>query len=99
MQKHKNTDQKQIRAERLGFRIDGRTKELIERAANLQSRKLTDFCVSVLADAARRVISEHETIILSEHDRQVFFKTLMTPLELNERLVRALAEHKRRIVS
>ena len=97
MQKHKNTDQKQIRAERLGFRIDGKTKELIERAANLQSRKLTDFCVSVLADTARRIISEHETILLSENDRQVFFDTLITPPKPNERLIRALEQHKLRI--
>lgn len=41
------------RAERLGFRLDEQTKELIERAAHLERRKVSDFCVTALADAAR----------------------------------------------
>ncbi len=85
--------------ERLGFRLDEQTKNLIERAAHLESRKLTDFCVTALTDAARRTIAEHETLVLSNLDRKVFFETLMNPPQASERLVRALAEHKRRIMS
>jgi len=51
----------------------------------------------VLADTARRIISEHETILLSENDRQVFFDTLINPPKPNERLIRALEQHKLRI--
>ncbi len=86
-----------IRAERLGFRLDEQTKELIERAARLQRRKLTDFCVTALAEAARRTIAEHETLQLSERDRQAFFDALINPPAPSERLVRAVVEHKRRI--
>jgi uncharacterized protein (DUF1778 family) len=86
------------RAERLGFRLDEQTKELIARAAQLQRRKLTDFCVTALTDAARRTIAEHETLVLSERDRQAFFDALIHPPKPSERLVRAMAEHKRRIV-
>ena len=91
--------QKPLNKERLGFRLDEQTKDLIERAARLESRKLTDFCVAALIDAARRTIAEHETLILSDLDREVFFDTLMNPPQASERLVRALAEHKRRIIS
>ena len=91
--------QDSVRVERLGFRLDEQTKDLIERAAYLECRKVTDFCVAVLADAARRTIAEHETLMLSERDREVFFDTLMSPPQANERLIHALAEHKRRIVS
>ncbi len=85
------------RAERLGFRLDEETKELIERAAHLERRKLTDFCVTALADAARRTIARHETLLLSERDRRTFFDVLIHPPKPSERLVRALAQHKRRI--
>jgi uncharacterized protein (DUF1778 family) len=91
--------QDSVRVERLGFRLDEQTKHLIERAAYLECRKVTDFCVAVLADAARRTIAEHETLMLSERDREVFFDTLISPPQANERLIRALAEHKRRIIS
>ena len=88
-----------VRAERLGFRLDEHTKDLIERAAHLESRKLTDFCVAALTDAARRTIAEHETLQLSERDRKAFFEALTNPPKPSERLARALAEHARRIAS
>jgi len=89
---------RRLREERLGFRVDEPTKALIERAAQLERRKLTDFCMSALTEAARRTIAEHETIVLSERDRVVFFDTLVNPPAPNERLQRAFAEHNRRVV-
>ena len=87
------------RVERLGFRIDEETKDLIERAAHLSRRKVSDFCVTALADTARRTIAEHETLVLSDRDRKAFFDALIHPPEPSERLKRALAEHKRRVAS
>jgi uncharacterized protein (DUF1778 family) len=85
------------REERLGFRVDQPTKALIERAAQLERRKLTDFCMTALTDAARRTIAEHETLVLSERDRAVFFEVLVNPPAPNKRLQRAFLEHGRRI--
>lgn len=85
------------RDERLGFRVDEPTKALIERAAQLERRKLTDFCMTALTEAAKRTIAEHETIVLSDRDRAIFFDALVNPPEPNERLRRAFAAHKRRI--
>jgi uncharacterized protein (DUF1778 family) len=86
-----------LRGERLGFRVDEPTKALIERAARLERRKLTEFCMIALTDAARRTIAEHETLVLSEKDRAVFFDTLVDPPTLSERLQRAFVEHERRV--
>src|SRR5450755_3276698 len=88
---------RQLREERLGFRVDEPTKALIERAAHLERRKLTEFCLSALTDAARRTIAVHETLVLSERDRAVFFDTLVDPPAPNERLQQAFAEHERRV--
>src|SRR5260370_16425686 len=87
---------RRLREERLGFRVDQSTKALIERAAHLERRKLTDFCMTALTEAARRTIAEHETLVLSSRDSTVFFETLVNPPAPSERLQRALAEHKRR---
>lgn len=88
-----------IRDERLGFRVDAETKNLIERAAQLSRRKVSDFCVTALVDTARRTIAEHETLVLSDRDRKTFFDALINPPEPSERLRRAVAEHKRRVAS
>jgi uncharacterized protein (DUF1778 family) len=87
-----------LREARLGFRVDEPTKALIERAAELERRKLTDFCMTALTEAARRTIAEHETIMLSERDRAVFFDTLVNPPAQNERLRRAFVDHRRRVM-
>ncbi len=89
---------RQLRQERLGFRVDEPTKALIERAALLERRKLTDFCMTALTVAARRTIAKHETLVLSDRDRQVFFDALVHPPAPSERLQRAFAEHKRRVM-
>lgn len=86
------------RAERLGFRVDEQTKALIERAARLEHREVTEFCISILTDAASRTIARHESLTLSETDRAAFFEALINPPEPADRLKRAFSEHKRRIV-
>jgi uncharacterized protein (DUF1778 family) len=88
---------RRVREERLGFRVDEPTKALIEHAARLEHRKLTDFCMTALTEAARRTIAAHETLVFSERDRAVFFDALVNPPAPNERLRRAFAEHKRRV--
>lgn len=90
-------DGQALRDERLGFRVDEETKELIERAAQLERRKVTDFCVTALTEAARRTIAEHQTLVLSDRDRAVFFDALIDPPRPNDRLRAAFAEHARRV--
>jgi uncharacterized protein (DUF1778 family) len=85
------------REERLGFRVDRQTKGLIERAAQLEGRKVTEYCVTALAETARRTIEQHETLVLSESDRKVFFDVLMTPPPANKRLERAFEAARRRV--
>lgn len=87
-----------VRTDRLGFRLDEQTRALIERAAQLERRKVSDYCVTAIADAARRTIADHETLQLSDRDRAAFFAALEHPPAPNERLARALADHTRRVV-
>lgn len=82
---------------RLGFRLDDTTRALVERAASLERRSLTDFCLTTLAEAARQTIARHETLVLSERDRQVFFDTLMYPPALHPRLRRGFEAERTRI--
>jgi uncharacterized protein (DUF1778 family) len=77
------------RDDRLGFRLDEQTKGLIERDAQLERRKISDYCLTAIAEAARRTIAEHETINLSERDRAAFFDAIINPPEPSERLARA----------
>jgi uncharacterized protein (DUF1778 family) len=85
------------RDDRLGFRVDAPTKGLIERAARIERRKVSDYCLTALADAARRTIASHETLGLSDRDRAAFFAAIVDPPAPNARLARAFSAHGRRV--
>lgn len=91
------TAERRARAFRLGFRVDAETKRLVERAAALERRSLTDFCLSALTEVTRATIARHESLVLSERDRSVFFDALMHPPTPNARLLRAFREAEERI--
>lgn len=68
------------------------------RRAAVGKRFRTDGQTKALTEAAGQTMAEHQTVVLSKRDREVFFETLVAPQRPNERLRRAFAEHKRRIV-
>ena len=89
--------ERRSRGARLGFRVDPKTKILVERAARLESRNLTDFCLTALTEAARKTVERHESLALSDADRTAFFDALIHPPKPNARLRRALREEQARI--
>jgi uncharacterized protein (DUF1778 family) len=74
------------RAERLEARVTTEQKALIEHAAALQGRTVTDFVLTSVQDAARRAIEDHQRLDLSVRDCQAFVEALLNPQPLNDRL-------------
>ena len=91
--------ERRARASRLGFRVDAETKRLVERAAALERRSLTDFCLSALTEATRATITRHQSLVLSERDRAAFFDALVHPPKPNARLRRAFRAARERVVA
>ncbi len=74
------------RASRLEARITTEQKRLVEHAAALEGRTVTDFVIASVQDAAQRAIEAHERLDLSLRDRQAFVEALLNPPPVNERL-------------
>jgi uncharacterized protein (DUF1778 family) len=74
------------RAERLETRVTAEQKSLIERAAALQGRTVTDFVLTSVQEAARRAIEEHQQLGLSVRDSEAFVEALLNPKPVNDRL-------------
>ncbi|MGO8954523.1 MAG: DUF1778 domain-containing protein [Rhodomicrobium sp.] len=74
------------RSQRLEARVTVEQKMLIERAAALQGRTVTDFVLSSVQDAARRAIEDHQQLELSVKDSEAFVDALLNPKPVNERL-------------
>src|ERR1700677_1844870 len=92
-------EKRRARGSRLGFRVDAQTKKRVEKAAALERRSLTDFCLTALTQATDAAIARHESIVLSERDREQFFDILTNPPKPNARLKRAFRSAREQIVS
>ncbi|MFO1060382.1 MAG: DUF1778 domain-containing protein [Dongiaceae bacterium] len=74
------------RAERLEARVTAEQKALIERAAAMEGRTVTDFVIASVQDAARKTIEDHQRIDLGLRDSEAFVDALLNPKPVDERL-------------
>ena len=83
-----------LKPERLEARVTREQKELIEHAAELEGRSITDFVVASAQSAARQVIQDHESLKLTARDREVFVQALLNPPQPTDKLRQAVRRYK-----
>ena len=83
------------KAERLEARVTRQLKRLIEQAAEIEGRSITDFIVTSAQAAAKQVIQEHTALKLTARDREVFVQAVLNPPKPNARLRQAVQRYKR----
>ena len=88
------TTQATAKSERLEARITREQKQLIQRAADLEGRSLTDYLVEKIQAAARETVRAHETMTLTLRDSEFFVNALLNPPEPNEALRAAAADYE-----
>ncbi|MGH2562768.1 MAG: DUF1778 domain-containing protein [Thermomicrobiales bacterium] len=88
------TQRRPARRERLESRVSSDEKALLQRAADLEDRSLTDFVRSSLRAAAEETIRRHELMTLSARDSAAFVEAMMNPPAPGERLRDAAQAHR-----
>jgi uncharacterized protein (DUF1778 family) len=83
--------------ERLEARVPSPLKRLVQKAATLQGRSLTEFVIVSLEHCARQTLREHETMKLGREDSLRFVKLLLNPPKPNATLKRAIAHHRQTV--
>lgn len=83
------------KAERIEARLSRQQKKLIQHAADLSGRSVTDFILSASQEAANKVIREHEVITLTAQESENFIKALMNPPAPNAALKKAVQRHRK----
>lgn len=77
--------QKQKRPKVKAFRFDARLTEdqkmLIQRAADLEGRTMTDFVLHSAETAAQTAIKERAMVILSARETEIFVNAIVNPAE------------------
>lgn len=87
------------RSERVEARVTPEQKRLLERAAALEGRSLTDFVLTSAQAAAADTISRHELLRLAPSDQEAFVAALLNPPAPNEALRAAAARYRAKRVS
>ena len=85
------------RGARLEARISVEQKTVLQRAATLSGRTLSEFVVASAQDAASRVVQEHETVRLSRAEQIAFVSALLKPPAANARLRQAAAAYRKQM--
>jgi uncharacterized protein (DUF1778 family) len=70
----------------LSFRMDDRTRDLIDRAARVSGQNRTDFMLMALKDRATEVLLNQRLFALNESDWDAFASALDEPPAPNARL-------------
>ena len=73
---------------RINLRTSAEAKALIERAAAYMGTTVSAFMVQNAYDAAKKVVAEHELIMLTQRDFEAFAKALAKPSAPNAALRR-----------
>jgi uncharacterized protein (DUF1778 family) len=79
---------------RLEARVSPEIKALLQKAADLEGRSLTDFIVASVQAEALRVIQQHQTLKLSLEDSEAFVDAILNPPKPNDALKAAAVRYK-----
>lgn len=82
--------EREVKRERIELRVSASAKDLIQQATAVTGLTAGDLAY----EGARRVLDEHQRLVLTGADRDAFFEALMNPPEPSERLIAAMRRHR-----
>jgi uncharacterized protein (DUF1778 family) len=85
------------RSTRFEMRMSPYVRKIVEHAAELQGRSMSDFIVAAAEEAARRAIEDARVIELSVDEQRRFADALLNPPTLGEAWTRARDSHRKLI--
>ena len=82
------------RSQRLEARISSEQKAMVEQAAALEGRSVTDFVLASVQAAARKTIADHQYLTLSAEDGRAFVSALLNPPRPSSQLVETVRRYR-----
>jgi uncharacterized protein (DUF1778 family) len=90
---HRRMPESERKRDRIELRVAASAKALIQRAMAVSGLTAGDLAY----EGARRVLDEHERLLLTGADREAFLKAVLNPPKPTKRLVNALRRHRQLI--
>ena len=87
---HRDQPPRELKKDRIELRVASSAKELIQRAMAVSGLTAGDLAY----EGARRVLDEHQRMVLTGTDRDAFLAAVLDPPEPTDKLVAALRRHR-----
>jgi len=78
---------------RINLRTSAEAKAMIERAASLMGTTVSSFMLQNAFEAARRIVSETDTLLLTQRDFEAFTASIENPPKPKAALRKLMARH------
>jgi uncharacterized protein (DUF1778 family) len=88
--RRKRSDGRELKRERIELRVAASAKELIQRAMAVSGLTAGDLAY----EGSRRVLDEHERMVLAGADRDAFLDAVLKPPAPTAKLIAALRRHR-----
>ncbi|MGO8865999.1 MAG: DUF1778 domain-containing protein [Alphaproteobacteria bacterium] len=88
--RRKGSDDRELKKERIELRVAASAKQLIQRAMAVSGLTAGDLAY----EGARRVLDEHERMVLTGTDRDAFLDAVLNPPPPTAKLITALRRHR-----
>ncbi len=82
-----------VKETRLNIRCDGRTRELLDKAAAYAQVSVSEFVLAHALASARKVVQANESITLKAKDFEAFLAALDAPAKPSTALKKAFKRH------
>lgn len=89
-QRKRSAADRELKTERMELRLAPSAKRVIQRAMSVTGLNAGDLAY----EGARRVLAEHERMLLVGADREAFLDAVLNPPEPTDKLVAALKRHR-----
>lgn len=82
---------------RFDARLNEEQKSLIQRAADLEGRSMTDFVIHSAQEAAQQTIERRTILVLSARDSETFVNAILNPSEPGPVLRKAAQDYLKKM--
>lgn len=97
-QRNKRTERiSKARVYRFDARLNEEQKLLIQRAADMEGRTMTDFVLRSAEAAAEQAIRDRSTLVLTARETEAFVNSILHPPEPGPVLRKAARQYKRQM--
>lgn len=81
---------------RFDTRLSKEQKDFFTYAASLGGfRTLTEFVITSVQEKAQKIVKEHNTLLASKRDKEIFFDALLSSSKANRNLKEAAKRYKK----